>query len=272
MPRIPEISRRQVGLTVGELGNSLQPVKDQLDEFGILFRDRTTIWRMRRELPNRGQSLLLQLMGERLMNDESWTTPNMHKQIRTILQTATQLSNERTSWGMLRSDGLTENIATTCGYKPQEMRRILRAIRANVVLLAQSNAHIAPIMQRSVAWYLDDQEHLPPSRRKIPLDDFRDHQTFPDFYHALYGDTAQTPTGRRVGGFLPYEIRAWSEIWESLEDTPLPLTRVIMTQYARLPNPHLRSIASHVRVQTGVPVDGSVLAAELSLTSLDFPS
>ena len=154
-----------------------------------------------------------------------------------------------------------EDIAKALGQDPQVVRRCIRAMRTDMVLVQAGSPDVALLRQFSdtAQDYINANRRTPPSMRSAAvtaLDQVWDHASIENFYRNMYAVSG----GRAIGTWTPYEMEVLS-LFHRQQDAQgnnlTPFDRLVLNSYTK--GVPASQIVGEVVGSTGIEIDKGVI-------------
>lgn len=160
---------------------------------------------------------------------------------------------------VLNSLGHTDDIAEAMGLKPQETRRVIRAMRADMVYDNATERKVTPEFIAVATGYLYGYIKPVGIIRKdsviFRIDDEWDGETFAGFYRLLYQGGPRT-----IGTWTPYECEIFSFHYKEMARRQNPLSdfdRLMLK--SRISSTPPEKLVGRIKETTGIEIDRAVM-------------
>lgn len=212
---------------------------------------------------------------------ESAEVQNASKKNQVYTNICTVALNERTfndapiRVHLFKSTGYTENVARLLSMDPYVLERLIRAMRADMVLAQTESPDtvLANEFNKIAERYLKDRLKLPPSMKPAgltALDGSWNHRTMESFYKNFYNFLGV----RVIGTWTPYEMEGLSLFYRNqIEAGNLltPFDRMVIDAHKKGVL-ITGKVAQQIRESTGIEVDHDVLIRHRNLLAYGVSS
>lgn len=175
---------------------------------------------------------------------------------------------------LFKSDGYVEQVATVLQLDSQVLERLIRAMRADMVLaqVRLPNSILAGQFNDVAERYLKAKMNVPPSLQPAGfgfMDESWDHRTMGSFYRNLYRYLGR----RAIGTWTPYEMEVLSLFYRQQTGASNRLTPFdsLVLEAHKKGTIH-KQVADEVRQLTGVAVNMEVLERHRNLMVYGSPA
>lgn len=251
----------RLGVVVGQPGDPRSYSVNSFEQKGITVAD-TTVSRIRglytsgERLAERLEAREILLSGKVLEKDEFFLTVSQEGLGLRTRQVGRKNNHRYSSLRYL------EDVANTVGIPNQKLRKVIRAIRADMVYAEHQNpeARFLSIFHTVVRKYFEDYlDNRGTRSERSSIDDLRDdwdHKTIKNFYNAMY----ELCGPRAIGTWVPYEMEVVRQYFTDrlAEGSFLSLFDLLVLEgYTRRFGEI--DVLSIIGQQTGLYLDGKVI-------------